>query len=74
MGGRPQLAPPQQPNLKTRALLERARRVVLRNPADAAGLETAIADLEAAVRIGDEEVIDERSDELLNLLYDMDDE
>ncbi len=63
-----------QPNLEVTGLLARARRVVARGVGDVASLQTAIAALEAAIQSGDQGVIEERTDELLDLLYEMDEE
>ena len=52
----------------------RARRVVARGAGDTASLEEAIAELDAAVRAGDETAVEERSEALLDLLYDLDEE
>jgi len=63
-----------QPSAKTSALLSRARRVMAESRADTIRLQQAIAAVEAAVTAGDPDAIDERSDALLNELYDLDDE
>jgi molecular chaperone DnaK len=57
------------------ALLERARRV-LKNSSGitAAELQTAIADLEDAVKRGGAEAVEERAENLLDVLYDIEDE
>nr|MDQ2831841.1 Hsp70 family protein [Chloroflexota bacterium] len=54
-------------------LIERARRVVARGVGDTTALEGAIAGLETAARAGDQTVIDERAEALLDALYDLDD-
>jgi molecular chaperone DnaK len=58
----------------TLALLARARGAVERGAGDSAALEQAIAELEAAVSAGDEEAVEERSEALLDLLYELDEE
>ena len=63
-----------QASLKVLALLDRARRVAARSPDAAAVLDRVISRLETAVRIGDEAAVEEHSDALLNLLYDLDEE
>lgn len=63
-----------QPDPQTQVLLARARRIVAERAADAAGLRQAIAALEAAVGAGNAEAVEERSDALLNELYDIEDE
>jgi molecular chaperone DnaK len=57
------------------ALLERARRV-LKNSSGvtAAELQTAIAELEDAVKRGGAEAVEERAENLLDVLYDIEDE
>ncbi len=54
-------------------LIERARRVAARGVGDTTALEGAIAGLETAARAGDQTVIDERAEALLDALYDLDD-
>jgi len=54
-------------------LLDRARRVVARGVGDTTALEESIAGLETAARAGDQTVIDERAEALLDALYDLDD-
>jgi molecular chaperone DnaK len=66
-------APVAQMNLETIHLLTRARRALAQQP-DNAALQQAIAGVEAAVRSGDPTDIAERSDALLDLLYDLDEE
>ncbi|MCG8353158.1 MAG: Hsp70 family protein [Chloroflexales bacterium] len=63
-----------EPSLEVAGLLARARRAVERESGDIAALETAIAALEAAVQSGDKGVIEERAEELLDLLYELDEE
>jgi len=63
-----------QPDPQTQALLARARRIVAERAADATGLRQAIAALEAAVGDGNAAAVEERSDALLNELYDIEDE
>ncbi|MDP9314868.1 MAG: Hsp70 family protein [Chloroflexota bacterium] len=56
------------------ALLLRARRIVAERPDDTAELQAVIAAVEAAVRRGDQEVAQERTDELADILYDLEEE
>jgi len=62
-----------EPSLETAGLVARARRVVARGAGDTAALETAISTLEAAARSGDQSTVQEQSEVLLDLLYDVDD-
>jgi len=64
----------EQMSPRTSGLIERARRVVTRGVGDTTALEAAIASLETAARAGDQTVIDERTEALLDALYDMDDD
>jgi molecular chaperone DnaK len=66
-------APVTQMKLETIHLLTRARRALAQQP-DNTALRQAIDGVEAAVRSGDPAGIAERSDALLDLLYDLDDE
>ncbi len=62
-------------NLEVIGLLARARRALEHSTGvTAADLQTAINALEQAVTSGDEERIEERSEDLLDLLYEMEDE
>ncbi|MBV9278676.1 MAG: Hsp70 family protein [Chloroflexi bacterium] len=59
---------------ETAGLLTRARRLAAQEIEEAASLESAIADLEAAARRGDEAAVEEQSEALLDLLYDLEGE
>lgn len=56
------------------ALLARARRVLARSKSDTTALSKAIASLEGAIKVGDEAAMQECTEELLDALYDVDDE
>ena len=60
--------------MQARSLLARARRLLAQGTGDAVALEDAIAPLEAALAAGDAAAIAARSDALLELLYDLEDE
>ncbi len=62
----------EQMSPRTSGLLERARRVVARGVGDTTALQEAIAGLETAARAGEQTVIDERTEALLDALYDLD--
>jgi molecular chaperone DnaK len=75
----PEAAQPAVPNygasnLEAIALLARARRAVSFNQADTSALQTAIAALDRALLSGDPTLIAARSDDLLDQLYELDDE
>lgn len=55
------------------ALLARARRAVESGAGDTTELQAAISGLEFALRSGDEEAAEERSEALLDLLYELED-
>jgi molecular chaperone DnaK len=59
---------------ETFALLSRAKRVAERASGDTEVLKEAISDLEEAIEHGDEDEIEACSEELLDVLYDFDDE
>ena len=61
-------------NLETLGLLARARRAVARSTGDTSALSAAITVLDAAIVKGDAASISTRSDELLDLLYELDEE
>ena len=61
-----------EPDPGTQALLTRARRAVASGRGDTTALAAAIADLEAAVRGGDRDTIEDRAEALLDLLYELD--
>jgi molecular chaperone DnaK len=63
-----------QPDPETLALLTRAQRVVAEGKGDTTTLQETIAALEAAVRRGDESAVEEQSETLLDLLYELDEE
>jgi len=56
------------------ALLKRARRTAERSTGNIAGLVAAIDALDAAIRTGDSEAIDDKADALINMLYELEDE
>jgi molecular chaperone DnaK len=58
------------PKLETLGALNRARRIVTLGTEDTTGLKAAIASLEEAINRGDEAVTADRTEELLDLLYD----
>jgi len=63
----------EQMSSQVSGLLDRARRVVARGVGDTTALEAAIVGLETAAHAGEQTVIDERTEALLDALYDMDD-
>jgi molecular chaperone DnaK len=67
-----QSAAPAQPKPETLGLLARAWRVVAHSSGDTAALEQTATELEAALRTNDEAAIEERSEALLDLLYEFD--
>ncbi len=63
-----------QPDPETLALLTRAQRVVAEGQGDTSALQETIAALEAAMRRSDESAVEEHSETLLDLLYELDEE
>lgn len=62
-------------NLETLAILTRARQTLARSTGVAAAdLQTAITALEESIRLGGPEAIEEKSEALLDLLYDLEDD
>jgi molecular chaperone DnaK len=65
---------PRTSSLETLALLARARRAVSRASGDTTALQSTITDLSDAIDRNDDGAIATLSDDLLDLLYDLDDE
>jgi molecular chaperone DnaK len=58
----------------TFALLQRARRALQQATGDASELRAAIAAFEQAIKDGDEEELSEREDELMDILYELEED
>jgi molecular chaperone DnaK len=57
------------------SLLDRARRVLMKvSGVAAADLQTAIGELEQAVKLGGQEAVEERAEKLIDILYEIEDE
>ena len=67
------VAPGGPASAETQSLLARARRAVAAGAGDGAALAAAIAELEAAARANDQTAIEDRSEILLDMLYELDD-
>ncbi len=61
-------------NVELLALLSRARRIVKHSTRDTSALQTAITALEQAIRRGDEDDVELCAEDLLDALYELDDD